>query len=43
MSDTPARVRWAFKPVGADNEYILSKLCGYSGSHIAELETKEII
>jgi len=43
LSDTPARVRWAFKPVGADNEYILSKLCGYSGSKIADLEQKEII
>ncbi|PJB31572.1 MAG: carnitine dehydratase, partial [Deltaproteobacteria bacterium CG_4_9_14_3_um_filter_65_9] len=43
LSDTPARIRWAFKPVGADNEYILSKLCGYSGSKIADLEQKEII
>jgi hypothetical protein len=32
-----------FKPVGADNEYVLSKLCGYSGSAIADLEQKEII
>ena len=37
------RIKWAFKPVGADNEYILSKLCGYSGSKIADLEQKEII
>jgi len=43
LSETPARVRWVFKPVGADNEYVLSKLCGYSGSEIAELEAKEII
>ncbi|HSM00550.1 MAG TPA: CoA transferase, partial [Candidatus Limnocylindria bacterium] len=43
MSETPPRCRWVFKPVGADNEYILAKLCGYSGSHIAELEQKEII
>jgi len=43
LSETPGRVRWAFKPVGADNEHILAKLCGYSGSHIKELEEKEII
>jgi len=43
LSETPGRVRWAFKPVGADNEFILAKLCGYSGSHIKELEEKEII
>jgi crotonobetainyl-CoA:carnitine CoA-transferase CaiB-like acyl-CoA transferase len=43
LSDTPPRTRWVFKPVGADNEYILAKLCGFSGSHIAELEQKEII
>jgi len=43
MSETPPRCRWVFKPVGADNEYILAKLCGFSGSHIAELEQKEII
>ena len=43
MSETPPRVRWTFKPVGADNEFILAKLCGFTGSKIAELEQKEII
>jgi crotonobetainyl-CoA:carnitine CoA-transferase CaiB-like acyl-CoA transferase len=43
MSETPPRTRWVFKPVGADNEFVLAKLCGFSGSHIAELEQKEII
>jgi crotonobetainyl-CoA:carnitine CoA-transferase CaiB-like acyl-CoA transferase len=43
LSDTPARIKNVFKPVGADNEYILSKLCGFTGSQITELEKKEII
>jgi crotonobetainyl-CoA:carnitine CoA-transferase CaiB-like acyl-CoA transferase len=43
LSDTPARIRHVFKPVGADNEHILAKLCGFTGSQIAELEKKEII
>lgn len=43
LSETPARIKNAFKPVGADNEHILANLCGFSGSQIAELEKKEII
>ena len=43
MSETPPRVRWAFKPVGADNEHILSKLCGLGASEIARLEAEAII
>lgn len=43
MSDTPPRHKWAFKPVGADNDYILSKVCGYTTGEIAELEKNEII
>jgi len=43
LSETPARHRWVFKPVGADNEYILQKYCGYGLSEIRELERNEII
>ncbi len=43
LSETPARHRWAFKPVGADNEYILQKYCGYGLDQIRELEKNEII
>jgi len=42
-SETPPRHKWAFKPVGADNEYVLSKLCGLSKSKIKELESQDII
>jgi len=43
LSDTPARHRWVFKPVGADNEYILQKYCGYGLDQIRELEKNDII
>ncbi|MGE5849237.1 MAG: CoA transferase, partial [Candidatus Methylomirabilota bacterium] len=43
LSDTPARHRWVFKPVGADNEYILQKYCGYGLDQIRELERNDII
>ncbi|MBI3079716.1 MAG: CoA transferase [Deltaproteobacteria bacterium] len=43
MSETPPRVKWAMKPVGADNEYVYGKLCGYTRSQIETLERDEII
>jgi len=43
LSETPGRIKNVFKPVGADNEHLLAKLCGFTGSQIAELEKKEII
>ena len=32
MSATPPRLKWALKPVGADNEYILGKLAGLTSA-----------
>lgn len=43
MSETPPRVKWVFKPVGADNEYIYTKLCGFSKEELERLEREEII
>ncbi len=43
MSDTPPRLKWAFKPVGADNEYVLGKLAGLSGEEMRRLEEQESI
>ncbi len=43
LSDTPPRHKWAFKPVGADNEYILTRFCGFSKKEIEELERAEVI
>ena len=43
MSHTPPRLKWALKPVGADNEYILGKLCGLSSEELRRLEEQECI
>jgi crotonobetainyl-CoA:carnitine CoA-transferase CaiB-like acyl-CoA transferase len=43
LSETPPRVKSAFKPVGADNEFIYSKLAGLSSEEIRELEDEEVI
>src|SRR3989454_7416512 len=43
LSEPPARHKWALKPVGADNEFILGKLCGFSKTKMAELEADGVI
>ena len=43
MSHTPPRLKWALKPVGADNEYVLGKLAGLSSEEIKRLEESECI
>ncbi len=43
LSHTPPRVKWACKPIGADNEYILGKLMGFSPEEIKRLEEQECI
>ncbi len=43
MSETPPRIKWAFKPVGADNEKVYGRLLGWSKSKIAQMEEAEVI
>jgi crotonobetainyl-CoA:carnitine CoA-transferase CaiB-like acyl-CoA transferase len=43
MSATPPRLKWALKPVGADNERILGELAGLSPAEVKRLEDQEII
>src|SRR5271166_61754 len=43
MSATPPRLKWALKPVGADNEYIFGKLAGLTPEDIKRLEDQECI
>src|SRR5216684_2376602 len=43
MSETPPRLKWALKPVGADNELILGKLAGLSSEDLRRLEEQECI
>ena len=43
MSQTPPRLKWAMKHVGADNESILGKLAGLTPEDIKRLEDQECI
>ena len=43
MSATPPRLKWALKPVGADNERILGELAGLTPEDIKRLEEQECI
>jgi crotonobetainyl-CoA:carnitine CoA-transferase CaiB-like acyl-CoA transferase len=43
MSDTPPRLKWALKPVGADNERVYGRLLGWTKSKLAKMEEMEVI
>ncbi len=40
MSKTPGRVKWACRPVGADNELVYGKYLGISGEKLKELKNR---
>jgi hypothetical protein len=43
MSKTPRRLKWQWRPVGADNVKIYHDLLGYPMSKIEELYKRNII
>jgi crotonobetainyl-CoA:carnitine CoA-transferase CaiB-like acyl-CoA transferase len=43
LSETPARYKWAAKPAGFHNEYVLRRLLGLSSQRIKELERQGVI
>jgi len=43
LSATPARLKWAGKPVGFHNEFVLKRILGLTDAEIRELETKKVI
>jgi len=43
LSETPARYKWAAKPVGFHNEYVLGRLLGLSPGQLEELERQGVI
>ena len=43
LSETPARYKWAAKPVGFHNEYVLGRLLGLRAEQLRELEQKGVI
>jgi len=43
LSETPGRLKWAGKPVGLDNDYVLTTILGLGREEIEELEAKGIV
>lgn len=43
LSETPGRIKWAGKPVGFDNEYVLKRFLGLKTKRIKYLKEKNII
>ncbi|MBI4634830.1 MAG: CoA transferase [Candidatus Rokubacteria bacterium] len=43
LSATPARIRWAGKPVGFHNEFVLRKILGLTDAEIRALEADKVI
>ncbi len=43
MSKTPSRLKWTCRPLGFDNEYVLTKLMGLPLKEVKRLEEKGVI
>lgn len=43
LSETPGRIKWASRPMGWDNEFILRKYLGLSRSDLKEIEAEGIV
>ncbi|MCK8600860.1 CoA transferase [Desulfoferrobacter suflitae] len=43
LSETPGRLRWASRPIGMDNEYVLTKILGLAAERVAELAQNGVI
>jgi crotonobetainyl-CoA:carnitine CoA-transferase CaiB-like acyl-CoA transferase len=43
MSRTPGRIKWACRPVGADNEFIYGKYLGLGGEQLKELGERGVV
>ena len=43
LSETPGKLQWAARPIGMDNEYVLTKILGLSSEKVGELAEKGVI
>jgi crotonobetainyl-CoA:carnitine CoA-transferase CaiB-like acyl-CoA transferase len=43
MSGTPGRIKWACRPIGADNEFVYGKYLGLGGGALGELRKKGVV
>ncbi|ROQ89859.1 CoA transferase [Desulfosoma caldarium] len=43
MSETPSRILWGCRPLGFDNEYVLTKLLGLPHDEVEKLKAEKVI
>ena len=43
LSETPGRIKWAGKPVGFDNEFVLKRFLGMNAEKIKDLQERKVI
>ena len=43
MSETPPRLKWICRPVGADNEFIYLKYLGFGKNRLSEMKNDDVI
>jgi crotonobetainyl-CoA:carnitine CoA-transferase CaiB-like acyl-CoA transferase len=43
MTESPPRVKWVCRPVGADNYYVYAKMLGLGPKRLEELKEKGVI
>ncbi len=43
LEKTPARIKWSIRPVGFDNEHVLTRILGYTEEEIEELYREKVI
>jgi crotonobetainyl-CoA:carnitine CoA-transferase CaiB-like acyl-CoA transferase len=43
MSATPGRIKWACRPVGADNESVYRKHLGLGGEELRKLKERGVV
>ena len=43
MSKTPGRIKWACRPIGADNEFVYRKYLGLGGQRLEELKENGVV
>ncbi len=43
LSETPGRIKWSMRPVGFDNEHVMTRILGYSWEEVQELYDKGVL
>ncbi len=43
LSETPGRIKWSMRPVGFDNEHVMTRILGYSYDEVQNLYEKGVL